>query len=302
MRLSSFRYLCKEGLHSLWQNRFMSLASIGVLISCLLLTGGAYLVFENIGSAFKNIYAQNKVLVYVDPTYQQEQLDTMQQELEKIVNVSDVSFMSRDEVLDRYKEDFSDALYEELQQNNPMQDVFVVTLSDLSKFDVTVPQIEKLTGVDEISSSRDIAQTLTKLRSIIISLGAWIIVLLLIVSLFIIVNTIKLTVYSRRLQIYIMKSVGATNNFVRMPFMIEGISLGLISGGLAYGLLYFIYDRLSLVFDFDGFRLVEFSSVWLVLLVGFLLAGLLIGALGSAISMGRYLREKGGRTHEIQPD
>ena len=302
MRLSSFRYLCKEGLHSLWQNRFMSLASIGVLISCLLLTGGAYLVFENIGSAFKNIYAQNKVLVYVDPTYQQEQLDTMQQELEKIVNVSDVSFMSRDEVLDRYKEDFSDALYEELQQNNPMQDVFVVTLSDLSKFDVTVPQIEKLTGVDEISSSRDIAQTLTKLRSIIISLGAWIIVLLLIVSLFIIVNTIKLTVYSRRLQIYIMKSVGATNSFVRMPFMIEGISLGLISGGLAYGLLYFIYDRLSLVFDFDGFRLVEFSSVWLVLLVGFLLAGLLIGALGSAISMGRYLREKGGRTHEIQPD
>lgn len=300
MRLSSFRYLCKEGLHSLWQNRFMSLASIGVLISCLLLTGGAYLVFENIGSAFKNIYSQNKVLVYVDPTYEQEQLDHLQQELEKIHNISDISFMSRDEVLDRYKDDFSDALYEELQQNNPMQDVFVITLTDLAKFDVTVPQIEKLEGVDEISSSRDIAQTLTKLRSVIISLGGWIIVLLLIVSLFIIVNTIKLTVYSRRLQIYIMKSVGATNSFVRMPFIVEGVSLGLISGGLAYGLLYFIYDRLSLVFDMDGFRLVEFSSVWLVLLIGFLAAGFFIGALGSAISMGRYLREKGGKTHDVQ--
>lgn len=302
MRISSFRYLFKEGLHSLWQNRLMSLASIGVLISCLLLTGGAYLVFENIDSAFQNIYAQNVVLAYVDTEYPGDPQQELQQQINGITNVRDVEFMSRDEVLDRYKDDFSDALYEELKADNPMQDVFVITLQDLSKFDVTVPQIEKVDGIVEISSSRDIAQMLTKLRNMVLSIGGWIIALLLIVSLFIIANTIKLTVYSRRLQIYIMKSVGATNGFVRMPFVIEGVVLGLLSGGLSYGLMYFIYTRLTAVFSFDGFTLVEFSSVWWILLAGFLLAGFLVGALGSAISMGRYLREKGGKTHDMKTD
>ena len=300
MRLSSFRYLVKEGLRSLWQNRFMSLASIGVLISCLLITGGAYLVFENIDRAFRDVYAQNKVIAYAQEGCSADQLQQLQTKIEGIVNVERVQFMSRDEVLERYKEDLSDALYQELLgENNPMPDTFIITLSDLSRFDVTVPQIEKLDGISEISSSRDIAVTLTKLRSVVLAVGGWIIVLLLIVSLFIIVNTIKLTVYSRRLEIYIMKSVGATNGFVRMPFIIEGIVLGLLSGGASYGLLYFIYTRLSELFSVDSFTLVPFSSVWIVLLAGFLTAGVLIGALGSAISMNRYLREKGGKTQDI---
>ena len=300
MRLSSFRYLVKEGLRSLWQNRFMSLASIGVLISCLLITGGAYLVFENIDRAFRDVYAQNKVIAYAQEDCSADRLQQLQTQIEGIVNVERVQFMSRDEVLERYKEDLSDALYQELLgENNPMPDTFIITLSDLSRFDVTVPQIEKLDGISEISSSRDIAVTLTKLRSVVLAVGGWIIVLLLIVSLFIIVNTIKLTVYSRRLEIYIMKSVGATNGFVRMPFIIEGIVLGLLSGGASYGLLYFIYTRLSELFSVDSFTLVPFSSVWIVLLAGFLAAGVLIGALGSAISMNRYLREKGGKTQDI---
>ena len=290
------RYLLREGFRNIWQNRFMSLASICVLVSCLLLTGGAYLVFENIDNAFKQVYEQNVVVVFAKENTTSDQLKTLEQQLKQLDNVQNVQYVSKDETLKTYKNDIPEATYQEMQgKENPMLDLFVVKFKDLEKFDATLGQIQKLQNIDDISSNKTIAQTLTKVRNIVLTVSGWIIGVLLLVALFIISNTIKLTVYSRRLEIYIMKSVGATNLFIRVPFLIEGMILGLIAGGAAYGIIYYLYDKLAGMFSFVGvFGMVSFADVWVVLLVGFLVAGVATGMLGSAISMGRYLKRDGG--------
>lgn len=300
MKLSSVRYLMREGFRNIWQNRFMAIASICVLISCLLLTGGAYLIFENINNAFKQVYEQNVVVVFAKEQTTQEQLKTLEQQLRQIDNIKSVQFVSKDETLETYKNDIPEATYQEMQgSENPMLDLYVVTFDDLEQFDATLAQIEKLSNIDDVSSNKTIAQTLTKVRNIVLTVAGWIIGILLLVSLFIISNTIKLTVYSRRLEIYIMKSVGATNLFIRIPFLIEGMMLGLTSGLLAYGIIYYLYDQLAGMFSFTGiFGIVSFSEVWVTVFVGFLAAGVLTGMLGSAISMGRYLKRDGGTSDE----
>ncbi|MBO5797647.1 MAG: permease-like cell division protein FtsX, partial [Clostridia bacterium] len=204
-------------------------------------------------------------------------------------------FLSKDDTLERLQDSLPESLFQSLQgENNPLQDSYIVTFRDLAKFDATLMQLEALDGVSDVSYSGDLAATLTRLRQVVLTVGGWIIVVLLLVSLFIISNTIKLTVYSRRLEIYIMKSVGATNAFIRFPFAVEGMVLGLLSGGAAYGILYYVYTKLAQNFTFGPMLgLVNFSRVWLVLLVGFLLAGFLTGVLGSVISMSKYLKNEG---------
>lgn len=292
MRFSSFRYLMRVGFRNLWQNRFMAMASIGVLISCLILTGGAYMVFENIDRAFEWMYGQNVIVAFADMDATDEQTAAMTEKLESITNVASVEFISKEELMDRYLDSFPEELHEDLKAENPLQDSFVITFEDLSKFDATVMQIQQVEHVDTVEYEPEIAELLTKVRQVVLAVGGWIIGLLLLVSLFIIANTIKLTVYNRRLEIYIMRSVGATSGFIRFPFVVEGMMLGLISGALSYGLLYFVYTQLAGLFTFGDYRLIAFSEVWLVLLLGFLIGGVLTGVLGSAISMGKYLREE----------
>ncbi len=295
MRFSSFRYLVREGFRNLWQNRFMALASIGVLVSCLLLTGGSYLVFQNINHFFQWVYEQNVVVAFADVDATDEESAAIKEKLQAIANVESVEFISKEDLLEQYKDAFPEALLEDLREDNPLQDSFIVTFQELSQFDTTIRQIEQVEKIDTVEYEPEIADTLTTIRKMVLVVGGWIIVLLLLVSLFIIANTIKLTVYNRRLEIYIMRSVGATSGFIRFPFVVEGMMLGLLSGGIGYGLLYFVYTQLSNVFTLNGEKisLVAFSEVWAVLLVGFLAGGVLTGMLGSAISMRKYLKEHG---------
>lgn len=295
MRWSSFQYLVREGFRSIWQNRFMAAASIGVLVSCLLMTGAAYLTFVNIDNMFNWVYEQNVVVAFVEDDCTDEETAALQQKIEAITNVAQADFLSRDESLERLEESLPESLFESLKgENNPLQHSYIVVFEDLAKFDATLMQLQALDGVDEVSYSGDLAATLSRVRQVVLTIGGWVIVALLLVSLFIISNTIKLTVYSRRLEIYIMKSVGATNAFVRFPFAVEGMVLGLLSGGLSYGVIYYLYTKLAENVSFGPMLgLVSFSNVWLVLLVGFLAAGLLTGVLGSVISMSKYLKTEG---------
>ncbi len=295
MKWSSFQYLIREGFRNLWQNRFMAAASIGVLISCLLLTGGAYLTFVNIDHMFDWVYEQNVVVAFVDDAV--EDTAALEEKLESINNVVGVDFLSKEDTLLRMEESLPPALFESLKgENNPLQHSFVITFQDLSKFESTLGQVESVEGVASVSYSGDLAATLTRIRQVILTVGGWIIAVLLLVSLFIISNTIKLTVYSRRLEIYIMKSVGATDAFIRFPFAVEGMIMGLLSGGLAYGIMCYLYNKLAASVSFGPMLgLVSFTrnQLWLILLVGFLVAGLFTGVLGSVISMSRYLKTEG---------
>lgn len=304
MRFSTFPYLVREGFRSLKQNFFMSAASVLVLVSCLLITGCAYLVYENVENAFDWAYQQNVVVAWAQQDVTEEELPDIREAMEDIDNVAEVEVITKDQLLDRYKDEYGELL-EDLKADNPLQHSFVVKFEDLEQFDKTIKKLEAVTvtrgeGTDKITvsaieyveSDQALSKTLIKVRDVVLNVGIWVIGLLLLVSLFIISNTIKLTVYSRRLEISIMRSVGATRAFVRFPFVVEGLILGVVAGALSYGLLFGVYELIRQNFTFSStLSLIPFVSVWWQVLVGFLAGGMVTGILGSTVSIGRYLRE-----------
>ncbi len=296
MKLSSLRYLTREGLRSIWQNRFMAIASVAVLVACLLLTGFAYLVLENVEHAFQWVYGQNVVVAFAETDSTDEQVAAIGDSLRGMENIKSVEFLSKEDMLAKYGDSLPDETYQSLQgEHNPLPDAYVITLYDLETLSDTVIQIEALEKVDETSYDGNIADTLLTVRKVALTVGFWVVLLLLVVSLFIIANTIKLTVYNRRLEIYIMRSVGATGAFIRIPFIVEGMALGLLSGLLSFGVIWLLYDKLLKFFptSVSLFSLVPFTHVWSTLLIGCLAIGILAGAAGSAIATGKYLHKEG---------
>ncbi len=296
MKFHVIKYLIREGCRNAWQNRLMALASVGVLVCCLVLTGFSYLLFVNVDKMFHNAYEQNVMAVYLDSDQTEEQVMEIKQVLHNMENIAEVTYMSKEEFLAMYSDSLQADTMESFEgENNPLPDTFIVSLKDLALFQQTMDEITAMDGVEEVSYDAGTAETLTKVRRVVLALGGSIIAVLLAVSLFIIVNTIKLTVYNRRLEIYIMKSVGATDGFVRFPFVVEGVLVGLLAAVIGYGLVSALYRVLYNNFQFDNplLALVPFDQQWAQLLVGFLAGGVLVGVVGSVISMSKYLRQEG---------
>ena len=296
MKLHVIKYLIREGCRNAWQNRLMALASVGVLVCCLVLTGFSYMLFVNVDKMFHNAYEQNVMAVYMETDQSEEQVMRAKQLLHDMPNIAEVTYMSKEEFLAMYADSLQADTMESFEgENNPLPDTFIVSLKDLALFQQTMDEITAIDGVEEVSYDAGTAETLTKVRRVVLALGGSIIVVLLAVSLFIIVNTIKLTVYSRRLEIYIMKSVGATDGFVRFPFIVEGMLVGLLAAGIGYGLISALYRVLYNNFQFDNplLALIPFEQQWAQLLFGFLAGGVLVGVAGSVISMSKYLRQEG---------
>ena len=296
MKPHELQYLIKEGCRNTWQNRLMALASVGVLVCCLLLTGFSYLIFVNVDKMFQNAYEQNVVAVYLDSDQTDLQVAEVGITLRNMSNVSKADFLSKEEFLAQYGDALQDNTMESFEgDNNPLPDTYIVSMKDLSLFQQTVDEIAALDGVEEVSYDANTAQILTRVRQVVLAIGGSVILVLLVVSLFIIVNTIKLTVYNRRLEIYIMKSVGATDSFVRFPFVVEGLLLGLVAGTVGFALIALLYHTLmkNCVFNNPLLTLVPFADQWRPLLLGFLVGGMLVGVCGSAISMSKYLKQEG---------
>lgn len=296
MKMHEVRYLVKEGCRNTWQNRLMALASAGVLVCCLLLTGFAYLVFVNVNQMFQNAYEQNVVAVYLDTDQTDEQVTAIGLTINNMSNVAKTDYLSKEDFLAQYAGSLEAETLESFQgENNPLPDTYIVSLKDLSLFQQTLDEIAAIPGVDEVSYDADTAEALTAVRRMVLAIGGCVIVVLLAVSLFIIVNTIKLTVHNRRLEIYIMKSVGATDAFIRFPFVVEGVLVGAVAGGAGYGLIALLYYVVTQNFSFDNplLKLVPFSAQWGPLLICFMGGGILVGVCGSIISMNRYLKQEG---------
>lgn len=297
--IRSFRYLLKEGVRNIWSNRTMSLASIGVLVSCLLLTGAAFLFSMNISAAMKTIEGNNSVKVYMQQNLPVLTSVKVGQEIKKLDNIKSCKFIPKDQAIENVMgmlgEKNSNLLAGLSGKDNPLPDAYQISFQDLSKYKDTVAKIKKIDGVGSVNDYSDIAAKLTKLDHMITTGGGWIILLLSLVSLFIISNTIRTTMFSRRLEINIMKSVGATNWFIRVPFIVEGVIIGLISGVFASLLLQLIYGRLTgTLTSITMFSPIAMSTLAAPLTGVFLLAGSLFGALGGAISIGKYLKKEGG--------
>lgn len=301
----SFGYLTKEGFRNLWSNRLMSFASVAVLLSCLIMIGSAFMMLVNIQSVIDSIEDKNVIMVYVEQDADDIAVEKLGHELKLLANVSGIEFVDKETAFKQEIEALgTDATYFEGVEN-PLPDLYKVSVDNMESFDSTAKEIEKLENVDSIRDDKDIATVLINVRSTVTYLSIGIIILLMLVSLFIISNTIRITMFSRRLEISIMKSVGATNGFIRWPFVIEGILLGVISAIVSLGAVWGVYEiiknsissMLGGIMDISN-SLVPFTDYVIIILVAFLAIGILSGVIGSMVSIQRYLKEQGGVTYE----
>lgn len=303
-RRSRIGYLTKEGFRNIRVNHLMSIASIAVLMSCLVMMGAAFMVIVNVNNVMSEIESQNVVMVYLKDEVQGEAVTEMREKITLMQNVKKCEFVDKETAFKQQLEDLdTDATYFEGVEN-PLPDLFKVSVSDMTKFDKTVAELKTLDGVDSVRDNREIAQTLVKIRQTIFYVSIGVIAVLLLISLFIIANTVRITMYSRRLEINIMKSVGATNWFIRWPFMVEGMVLGAISGILSLAVVWGLYRLVQpsvssmLTMVSRGFTTVSFLDYIVYILVAFLVIGIVSGGIGSLISIQKYLKERGGVVYE----
>ncbi len=299
MKLSGLPYLLKEGFKNIWTNRMMSLASVIVLISCLIITGTAALISVNVRTLIANIGDDNEITVYLQPDFSDTDSIRLGTELSALSNVENCRFRSREDVLKSYQDTLGENIYASMQgEGNPFGNEYKLRLRDLSQYEDTVQQIKNLKGIDKISDRSDIADKLTRLNYFVTIVGVWVVLILGVVTLFIIANTIKMTMYARRFEISIMKSVGATNAFVRIPFMVEAMAIGLFAGLLSSAVLIALYEPIrhaaAGVIGMIRTATLPVDAVWFPTLLAMTGAGLLIGLLGGSVSITRYLHKEGG--------
>ncbi len=301
MKGASLKYLTKEGFRNVWVNRLMSLASVSVLMACLVIIGLGAMIFFNIDALLDTIERQNVVMVYVDKAATDEQTSQIGNQLKTMNNISDCIFVPKEDAFEAQKLAMGDdaALLEGLTEN-PLPDAYKVTIKDLTQFRATVDGIKKLDFVDTVRENSDVADKLIGIRKGVTAVIIGMVSLLFIVSLFIISNTIRITMFSRKLEISIMKAVGATNWFIRWPFMIEGMLLGVIAGLVSFGVLAGLYQGMVYVFSdvLAIFTPVAFGSYAGYILLAFMAVGIFTGSFGSLISMGKYLKEQGSVVSE----
>ena len=276
----------------------MSLASVTVLMACLIIMGAGIMIYFNINNVVDKVQSQNVVMVYVADDASEDETTQIGTSLKGISNVESCEFVPKEVAFQEQIQSMGgDAALFEGFDEIPLPDAYKVTVKDLSQFENTVSQIKQINKVDSVRENSDLASKLLSLRHAVSIVSVGLVVMLFLVALFIISNTIRITMFSRKLEISIMKAVGATNWFIRWPFMIEGMILGTISGIVSLGVLWGLYAVAEKVFaqtlSLIGFSLVPFSEYWWQILLVFVAIGLFTGGFGSLVSMAKYLKEQG---------
>jgi len=333
MKLGSVKYLVGEGFKNVWVNRLMTIASVGVLVACMVIIGLALLISENVNIAVGNLEKQNVVMVYMKDynwalygnsvdeekeetkkgkadkngiyetdyvIHSDDEAKALCDAIAKLDNVESVEYISSEAGLETIKETMLDGQEEYFsflddEYGNPISAAAKVKMKNMEFFDETIEKITKMDGVDTIQSQSDLADTITAIKKGITVAGVWIIAILIVISLVIVSNTIRVTMYNRKLEISIMKAVGATDTFIRIPFVIEGILIGILSAGIAEGLLYFCYRVATetIIGTLGISEIVSYSSMAWQLFGIFAAIGVIAGAIGSFIIIGKYLRREG---------
>ena len=298
MRFSSFTYLVGQGLHNLRANRLMTFASMGVLTVCMLLIGAAYLLGVNIDYMVEYIGNQNETVVYMDDATE-DQIAAADAAIRSTPHVVGVTYMSPADVLATYGDMLKDYtnLQQVFQDDNPFTPNYRVTVDDPDNIEAVSAQLMQIDGVASVKAPLAMADTFTSLQKVINYACYGIVAVLAIVSIVVINNTIKITVFNRRKEIGIMKLVGATNGFIRFPFFVEGVTSGLISAALASGIVCGAYYALcrwyaenpSNLSQMFGGQLVPLENVWYYIVGGFVLLGFVLCGLGTATSIRKHL-------------
>ena len=298
MKHSIFGYLLGEGFRNVFHNKKSSGASLAIMCATMLIFGLFFMIIENLNNAVETLETQQGIQVFIQKTATDAQMEQIGEQIQAIDGVNKVTFVSKEDALNQTKEKLKDkqALIAGWDESNPFKASYLVTLTDLNLSQDVQDQISKFENVKKITSKDQTVTTLINLANGIKIVTGVILLLLIFISVFIIANTIKLTVHARRKEISIMKYVGATNNFIRWPFIVEGMIIGVIASlisiilvGGAYSIL--AQEAVNIKFmQMMNMNLVSFKDMLSSIIVVYMLLGIGIGALGSVISMRKYLK------------
>lgn len=298
MKYSIFGYLIGEGFRNFFKNKKSTAASIIIMCATMFIFGIFFLIGENVNYIIEQVQSEQAMQVFINPDATPTQQSELEQKIKSIQYVNTVEYVSQEQALNDMKEwlgDSASVLDSYSGDQNPFKASFVVTLTDLTKNEEVQNQINTFDNVASIEAGNKTVNTLVNIANGIKTATGVILILLILISIFIIANTIKLTVHARRKEISIMKYVGATNGFIRWPFMVEGIIIGIISALISIVILGFAYNFVadaivnSSMATTLQLNLLTFSDMLSMLLIVYIIMGTGIGAIGSAISMKKYL-------------
>lgn len=284
-------YFIGQAISGLWRNGIMSVASIAVLMSLLVVIGGFTLLVKNINVNLEQFAQMNEIAVFLEPDAEEEDIVAIGEKITRLDNVADVRRITKSEALAEMKEK-SDIYADVTEEDNPLMDSFIITFLETSEVPELDYQLKQIEGIKKINNRLDLANTIEKFKSGVMLIFIWFLAILAVVSVFIIINTIKLSVFARRQEISIMRYVGATGWFISLPFMIEGIIIGLIASIIAYFIEWYIYTYIEsmVIEELQMLTIVPFASINHIVLIGFIALGIITGIIGSCISLGKYLK------------
>ncbi len=294
MKLYNITYFLREGFSSIFSHRLMSVAAMSVIMACLLLMGSFSLVVANIENLLGDIEEKNQIVAYVDETYTEEQGRALEGSLKEVKGVSGATYTTKQEALEAFRADFEDesGILDGIDDRNPLRDRFVVTVTDIEKTREIAEALSGVEGIAKVSARSDIADRIVEVSDVTTLICTVLILVLVLVSIFIISNTVNLTMFNRREEIAIMKMIGATNGFVRVPFIVEGLIIGFAGATFALLLQWAIYDYVIV----EALSKIAFISsvpfgelVWKIVIM-FYGVGAIVGGLGSAITLRKFLK------------
>ena len=301
MKLSGVKYLANQGVENIWKNKMMAFATFCVLLISLLLVGMAGLFYVNVNSMIQELGSQNEVVVLMQLGTTDEQNTAAQEAIAAIENVDTIDFISKEEALDRQRTNLPSAqrIFNDYIGDDAsfMPDGFSVTVKNNDQIADTTAKIAAIDGVQSANASPQISEFLRELRRVVSLIAGAVIIALAVVSMIIISNTTKASVFARREEIQIMKYVGATNAFIRMPFFVEGMVTGFVAGVGSFFITWAVYrsiynvliNQSMLMNTFGAGSLIPFNKIRIIVLIAYIVVGAFIGALGSVISTRKHI-------------
>ena len=294
MKITNLGYLIKEGIRGVFLHGFMSFAAVCVTVACLLIVGTFSSLMYNVNIMVEDLNKTNEIMVYVDETFSDAEARSVGTQINRIANVQKATFVSRQQALENFAADYSDSSLFSGVDATTLRHRFVVLLVDNHLLTETAEALRGINGVVGISAAYEEAEGFSTLQDVLEVLSIVLIAVLLVVSLLIISNTVKLAMYDRKDEISIMKMVGATNGFIRLPFVVEGFILGMLGAVIAFFAEWGMYDALvaqieAMDSEIKFFSFVPFEEMMWFMVAIFAAAGLFVGILGSWTSIRKFM-------------
>lgn len=287
-------YFAHEGLSNMFSHGFMSFAAVGITVACLLIMGTFTLVAVNANELLRDLEQENEILAYVDDSYTEAQAKALQKKLEAVPNVASAVYISKAQAMEDFVAQYPDEdMFQDLDPEI-LRDRYAIKITDLEQIRQTKEAVQSIPGIARVNAYEEIAGGFITVRNVATVICVALIAILFVVSVFIISNTIKLTTFDRRDEIAIMRMVGATNGFIRWPFVYEGFMMGLLGAVIAFFSQWGLYEAVTRGVDNNDtlqlIHVIPFQELWVPVAVVFAIAGILIGVGGSLSAIRKFLQ------------